>query len=134
MSDNHREAALKHLVDSKALLDQSRPDGAAYLSGYVVECSLKALCLLEGHQPTKTHSFTTLLEEASRVASFAGARSARYLGQATRGVGSAAIAQWRETIRYEAPHFSLATAQGWHDSARVVFEETVHQMRLDGVI
>ena len=43
--DDHPEAAQKHLLDSAALLLQERPDGAAYLSGYVVECALKSLYL-----------------------------------------------------------------------------------------
>jgi hypothetical protein len=45
--DDHPEAALNHLLCAEALLSQQRFDGAAYLRGYVVECSLKGLWLLE---------------------------------------------------------------------------------------
>lgn len=39
--DDHPEAAAKHLADAAALMAAARPDGAAYLSGYVVERGLK---------------------------------------------------------------------------------------------
>ena len=45
--DDHPEAAGKHLLDAGALLAAGRADGAAYLSGYVVECSLKSIYQLE---------------------------------------------------------------------------------------
>ena len=44
--DDHPEAAGKHLSDASTLLTASRLDGAAYLAGYVVECSLKAVMLV----------------------------------------------------------------------------------------
>lgn len=37
--DDHPEASQKHLADAGVLLAQNRPDGAAYLSGYTVECA-----------------------------------------------------------------------------------------------
>jgi HEPN domain-containing protein len=40
-------AAQKHLTDASLLLEQNRFDNAAYLSGYVVECCLKALLRLD---------------------------------------------------------------------------------------
>ncbi|HSN99958.1 MAG TPA: hypothetical protein VLS89_16800 [Candidatus Nanopelagicales bacterium] len=45
--DDHPEAAAKHLDDAKALLAAMRYDGAGYLAGYVLECSLKTIVLLE---------------------------------------------------------------------------------------
>lgn len=45
--DDYPEAASKHLRDAAALLAAARPDGAAYLSGYVVECSLKSIYQLQ---------------------------------------------------------------------------------------
>ncbi|RMH27271.1 MAG: HEPN domain-containing protein [Planctomycetota bacterium] len=45
--EDHPEAAAKHLDDSLALLDQRRYDNAAYLAGYVIECTMKTLILLE---------------------------------------------------------------------------------------
>lgn len=43
MSEDYPNAAKRHLEDSKTLLDSSRWDNSAYLAGYVIECSLKAL-------------------------------------------------------------------------------------------
>lgn len=45
--DDYPDAAGKHLDDAAALVDAARYDGAAYLSGYVVECSLKTLIVLQ---------------------------------------------------------------------------------------
>lgn len=39
--DDHPDAAGKHLLDALTLKENGRFDGAAYLSGYVIECSLK---------------------------------------------------------------------------------------------
>lgn len=39
--DDYPEAARKHLRDADALFRGGRFDGAAYLTGYVVECALK---------------------------------------------------------------------------------------------
>jgi hypothetical protein len=50
--DDHPEAAHKQLLDAQSLLGQQRADGAAYLSGYVVECALKSLWLHETGAPT----------------------------------------------------------------------------------
>ena len=44
--DDYPDAARKHLEDAKVLLAGSRPDGAAYLAGYVVECALKTVVQL----------------------------------------------------------------------------------------
>jgi len=43
MGEKYPEAARRHLEDSKYLLDDERWDNSAYLAGYVIECSIKAL-------------------------------------------------------------------------------------------
>lgn len=43
MAEHYANAACRHLSDSKILLDASSWDGSAYLAGYVIECSLKAI-------------------------------------------------------------------------------------------
>ena len=45
--DDYPEAAGRHILDSRALVARRRFDGAAYLAGYVVECTLKTLIQLE---------------------------------------------------------------------------------------
>ena len=130
--DDHPDAAQKHLLDAELLLAQQRPDGAAYLSGYVVECALKSLHVLETGQALRGHDFRFLVGQVNGVATVAGAKTAKYLGRATSGVLTSAIRSWTPGMRYHAPSMALGDAQSWHACARDVFQETVHQMELDG--
>ena len=132
--DDHPEAAQKHLLDAGVLLAQQRPDGAGYLSGYVVECALKSLYVLETGRALKEHDFASLMRQVSALAIVAGAKSARYFGGATKGVPASAINSWTPEMRYRPPSMTAADAQTWYSCARDVFQETVHQMRLDGVL
>ena len=141
-ADDHPDAAHKHLLDAGVLLAQKRADGAAYLSGYVVECALKSLWLHETGALTanaiprgkKGHDLGYLATHVSALAAVAGAKSARYFKTATSGVPSSAIAAWTPEMRYRSPTMALVDAESWHACARNVFQETVHQMRLDGVL
>ena len=45
--DDHPDAAAKNLDDAMTLLAARRFDGAGYLAGYVVECSLKTVIVLQ---------------------------------------------------------------------------------------
>ncbi len=131
--DDHPDAAGKHLDDATTLLGGGRPDGAAYLSGYVVECSLKSLLQAEGvHE--RGHRLTDLAQRVSQVCTVAGAATARYVTQAVLGIPTAAIAGWIETMRYHSPSKAAANAQTWVDEAEVVYQDTVVRMVLDGVI
>lgn len=130
--DDHPEAAGKHLLDAGTLLSTNRSDGAAYLSGYVVECSLKSLLQLESGNAPHIHHIPNLAQQVAVVASVAGAKTARYFGAVTAGVAASAIGSWRPEARYAAPSMSLADALAWHQIADAVFKETIGQMRLDG--
>lgn len=44
--DDYPAAARKHLLDAGALVDAGRFDGAGYLAGYVVECSLRTIVMV----------------------------------------------------------------------------------------
>lgn len=87
-ADDHPEAAGKHLGDALVLSEAKRWDGAAYLAGYVVECSLKCLVIIEhngnvglaqaGAQARGLgHDLNALSQEALRLAVLPGARTAR---------------------------------------------------------
>ena len=138
--DDHPEAAQKHLLDAQALLAQQRPDGAAYLSGYVVECALKSLWLHErgvaSGPPTGSpgHDLAHLESQVATFASVAGAKTARYFKTATAGVSQGAIASWTPSMRYRSATMTLADARAWYAIASDVFRETIAQMRLDGVL
>lgn len=140
--DDHPEAARRHLLDAEILLGQGRSDGAAYLSGYVVECSLKALWLLETGAPAsgrmpwgrQGHELIYLTREVTTLAAVAGSRTARYLGVATRSVPTATIGRWNPEMRYRPAAVTNPDAMNWHAFARAVLTETIHQMDLDGVL
>jgi HEPN domain-containing protein len=139
--DDHPDAAHKHLLDAKVLLEAQRADGAAYLSGYVVECALKSLWLFETGVPSdkrlpwgKTHHLNRLADSIATMSSVAGAKTARYFKAATRGLPTSPIAAWSPEMRYRSPCMSLGDASTWLNTAEVVFLETVAQMQLDGVI
>lgn len=46
--DDYPDAAAKHLEDAGALIGAERFDGAGYLVGYVIECSLRTVVMI-GH-------------------------------------------------------------------------------------
>ena len=62
--DDFPGAASKHLFDSEALLAASRFDGAGYLAGYAVECTIKTIAYVEGNQSTRTHDLGGLSRKA----------------------------------------------------------------------
>jgi len=62
------EAAEKHLLDSQLLLEKDRFDGAAYLAGYVVECSLKTIIQKENRSVPRIHDLSKLRADALRFA------------------------------------------------------------------
>lgn len=141
--DDHPEAAQKHLDDAHELISQDRADGGAYLAGYVVECSLKALILYESGVPQQGsrprwgkgaagHHLSELVALASSLAAVTGAKSARYLGPAIQGLATAGIASWGPDMRYRAPYMTPADAQSWFADAQAVYQESVGQMLLDG--
>lgn len=132
--DDYPEAAHKHLLDAQTLLGEQRADGAAYLSGYVVECALKSCWQLETGQPRRGHDLRKLAQAVSAVATVAGAKTARYLKTVTSSVSSSAIAAWTPEMRYWAPTMTSGDAMAWCQIADNVFQETVAQMRLDGVL
>lgn len=133
--DDHPDAAAKHLADAATLLVMNRPDGAAYLSGYVVECSLKAVLQVETQaDPPRHHNLGNLLADLQVATSIASARTARYLGRSTTSLAAGRIVRWRPELRYQGPSMTQADATTWLDEAKDIHAETVHQMRLDGVI
>ena len=66
--DDYPQAARKHLLDAMVLEAAERFDGAAYLSGYVVECVAKALIQVETGQVRHTHELDELRESLNHQA------------------------------------------------------------------
>jgi len=133
--DDFPEAASKHLNDAGVLLGSGQADGAAYLSGYVVECSLKSIIQLEtGAPPQAIHGLVELVSQVLAVAATAGSKTARYLGPATRSISAASIRAWHPAMRYRAPFMAMGDAQAWHQEAAAVYQEVIAQMRLNGEV
>ncbi len=89
--DDYPEAARKHLQDAVALLSAGRPDGAAYLAGYVVECALKTLLQIENGRADRIHGLSALHRQVGALAVQANVRTGRYCVAADRLLDKAAI-------------------------------------------
>jgi HEPN domain-containing protein len=132
--DDHPEAAQKHLNDASVLNGSGRADGASYLAGYVVECSLKALLQHQTGIAPLWHDLKKLAGQVSVVCALAGAKTARYLAPAVQSLPSAAIAAWDPQMRYRAASKTAHDAAAWLQEAQSIYQATVAQMFLDGVI
>jgi len=118
VADNFPEAARKDVVDSETLLSMNRYDGAGYLAGYAVECTLKTLIWVETGSAWG-HNLNDLSSRALQLAPVAYGRP--------RG--------WRETLRYEAEGtVSEAESRLRVSEARRLHDEVITPMKLDGLI
>lgn len=146
-NDDFADAATKHLNDADALHTAQRNDGACYLLGYVVECCLKAVRLHDHAWRAGSHSHDAQALTAARdqmksrmfghnlqalVTTTVGTVGARYLPDLP---STASIYGWMETRRYQTPDpHAVITATSWMSWARFVYEATIVQMQLDGVL
>lgn len=134
--EDYPDAAEKHLNDANVLLNSGRYDGAAYLSGYIVECCLKSLIQCENRQLSKDHWSSSLYSTAMRLCSQSNSKTAKYVSRPEiRDLLQCQITNWQTHLRYK-PEGTLSQtdAQKWRDEARAVFTSSIIQMRLDGVI
>ncbi len=135
--DDYPEAAGKNLQDAQSLLAANRHDGAAYHAGFVVECALKTLVLLElGNARAFGHDIHRLSTEALRLASIPSAKTARYIPKIAVGhFFYDPKTGWNENLRYRAPGaVAPKHSQQWVEEAKSVYESTVVPMLLDGVL
>jgi len=138
--DDHPDAAGKHFNDATVLVAAYRFDGAAYLAGYVAECSLKTLVIVANMgaqgltRAAKTaadlkHNLNTITKSALQLASLPNSATAKYVFSS-----SPIVAGWSPRMRYSAPSVQQTTAIQWLAEAKALYAATVAQMRLDGVI
>lgn len=134
--DDHPDAAGKHLLDAMTLEKNGRFDGAAYLSGYVVECSLKTLIILQTKKPIRGHKLNELSSRVLNLARLPTSKTARY----DRVISSELsirdpVKGWKPILRYRAEgSLSPAEAEIWVNEAVAVYQSTVAKMKLDGVL
>lgn len=120
MSEHYPNAACRHLADSKMLLDKKRFHGSAYLAGYVVECSLKALIVSPTPPPgvdvrSIGHDLSALHNQLNQMAS---ARQGAWRRQVSssllgtlRSFLDAQTPAWNPSMRYD------ATDPSWQSNA-----------------
>jgi hypothetical protein len=131
--DDYPGAASKHVLDSEALLAANRFDGAGYLAGYAVECTIKTVAQVEGRR-LSGHNLGELSRDALVLVALPSGRTARYLtnpGFTILRYGDPP--GWRHTIRYQAAGFVNQTdAVAWVAEARRLHDEVIVQMKLNG--
>lgn len=133
--DDFPAAAAKNLDDANALLAASRTDGAGYLAGYVRECSLKAVIVLDFiAREVRLAPGTTLKDaltssapadqaavEAGRMKGLKEARKHGHkLGQLSAKAQALAAVPGGAVARYILPPnaSSALEAEGWRETLR----------------
>ena len=136
MADNYPEAARKHVLDSEALLSASRYDGAGYLAGYAVECTLKTLIWVEtGKGARDTHDLNILSSRALQLAGLPTQKTAAYAKGPMITSLPYGPAGWRETLRYEAEGtVTRADCEARVSEVRRLHDAVIIPMKFDGVL
>jgi HEPN domain-containing protein len=132
-AESFSDAAARHLDDAILLNSQERFDNAAYLSGYVVECAMKAVLSASPVTPQRLgHELQTISVEAMHLLWIVAPAMRRYEMPASRDVDSL-MRDWSPDLRYAASGaFDSVRTEGWMSGARHVFESFVVSSVLDG--
>jgi HEPN domain-containing protein len=136
LTESYGSASQRHLEDSRHLLSVGRYDNAAYLSGYIVECCLKALLeSLPGDSPKPyLHNLPILSDGAFQLAVLLAPFVARYAVPASPEIEHL-FADWRPELRYSAEgHISAEQAEQWIRGASQVYEAILVKLILDGLL
>lgn len=134
--DKYHDAAGKHLNDANSLLNAQRYDGAAYISGYIVECSLKALIQFETGNFTKGHEFDKIHKNMMQLCAQANSKTAKYVSSsAVQNLLTCKIMNWAPEMRYT-PEGTVSSADSltWINEAKEIYASTILAMKLDRVI
>jgi hypothetical protein len=117
-------------------LKAQRYDGAAYLSGYIVECSLKALIQFETGQGIKDHKFDRIHKNITRLCAQANSKTAKYVSSpAVQNLLNCNIRNWTPDMRYYSEgNISPTDTQMWINEANEIYVSTILAMKLDRVI
>ncbi len=149
--DDYVEAARKHLDDAVVLDTAGRSDGCAYLTGYVVESALKSILLHEAswdatakiHVASRLkaeidrvgglgHGLSDLGKEVAHVGASATTKSARYVPAPTE---MAPMHGWKPSLRYRASGtVPVVESRKMLTAAKAIYQRTIGQMKLDGVL
>ena len=131
--DDYPDAARKHLEDAKVLLAGSRPDGAAYLAGYVVECALKTVVQLATGRSSHRHDLTGFCDQLDVLAAQASGRWGRtYLAAEASLRASRILNNWTPEQRYRSPGVIVVDATAWCQEADLAYREIIGPLQLAG--
>ena len=135
MNEDFGSAVARHYCDAELLLTARRFDNAAYLAGYAVECSLKALISCSGgHPKAYSHELSTLAGKALDLAVLLSPAMRRYHIDVI-DVMLRACDGWKPELRYtKTGNTSDAKAKEFSRAARMSFEWLLIPMILDGRI
>ena len=103
MAEDYASAAMRHYSDANFLREGGRLDNSAYLAGYVVECSLKALVAC-GEGPSSLvlgHDLPNLAGSALTLATLLAPGLSRYDVTDDPDVRQV-LGVWKPDCRYEA--------------------------------
>lgn len=142
MSEHYPNAAIRHLRDSKILLDSSRRHGCAYLAGYVIECSLKA-CITTPASPERIdvreigHDLSSLTNTLDSMASSRKSAWKRHVPAGLLGTLRSRLESpgpiWTPAMRY---HLSdqrwESEARAWWDIANRCFQGFAKDLVTEG--
>jgi hypothetical protein len=139
--EDYPDAARKNFTDAQALMAVHRYDGAAYLAGYVVECTLKALIQVDMAQnaPVRKfrHDLNKLSTEAQRLANLPSSRTAPFLphGTLTSLLYGAPPSGWKETLRYNYEGMiSKTTSAAWLAEAKHLYIDVIGRLMEAGKV
>jgi hypothetical protein len=131
--EDYPSAALRFYADAKSLYRRRRFENAAYLSGYVVECSLKTLIVLSGGLSRDHLSPGLTLLAAKAVSSITNGTRYQIVFPPQSMVQPAN--SWRVAMRYD-PDGTVTqnTASSWLREAREAYLTSIARMRVDGLL
>ena len=140
--EDYPDAARKNYLDARALMARRRYDGAAYLSGYVIECIIKTLIQVD--QATKApiiefrHDLNKLSGKALALMALPSSRTARYFpggSSLTTLPYDNPPAGWKETLRYY-PEGTIPqpVAKTWLSESKRLYAHVLLGLRKDGEV
>jgi len=134
MDFDYASAASRHLHDASLLLAGSRYDSAAYLSGYVAECGLKAVIEVAGQRVPFVHDLAKLGRQYLVLAADLSLATRYYPVDLDPDLDLLAD-RWTIDLRYVATGTTAGPdACALLLAAEAVYHRTVGRMVLDGFL
>jgi len=129
--ENYSSAARRHLHDARTLLDAGRSDNAAYLAGYVIECSLKKLLEIHGHGAREySHDIQRMSGRALSLAAVLSPGATRYRIDVIPELQEV-VSFWRSDQRY-LPTGAIVGGATLVQVATQIYEQIMVEAILDG--